>query len=88
MASGTFGGPNDRWDAARVRALRQYLRVSQRALAEEMGVRQQTVSEWETGLYAPRGASARLLSIVAEGAGFPYRTAPGETLPSPPPARR
>ncbi len=31
-----------------------------------LGVRQQTVSEWETGLHAPRGASRRMLSIVAE----------------------
>lgn len=45
---------------------------SQRALADELGVRQQTVSEWETGLYAPRGASKRLLSIVAEEVGFQY----------------
>lgn len=62
-----------RWNAARVRALRRYLRLTQRQLADEMGVRQQTVSEWETGLYAPRGASARLLGIVAERRGFLYR---------------
>jgi DNA-binding transcriptional regulator YiaG len=35
-------------------------------------VRQQTVSEWETGAYRPRGASDRLLTIVAERAGFAY----------------
>ncbi|MDZ7727992.1 MAG: hypothetical protein U5Q44_07250 [Dehalococcoidia bacterium] len=29
-------------------------------------MRQQTVSEWETGKYVPRGASARLLGIIAE----------------------
>ena len=45
---------------------------SQDGMAEELGVRQQTVSEWETGRYAPRGASARLLSLVAERAGFRY----------------
>ncbi len=61
------------WDSRRVRALRGYLRLSQGALAGELGVRQQTVSEWETGQYAPRGASARLLSLVAERAGFDYR---------------
>ena len=63
------------WDRERVRALRAHLGLTQDALADELGVRQQTVSEWETGQYAPRGASARLLSMVAENAGFEY----GET---------
>lgn len=60
------------WGSRQVRALRDYLGLSQGALAGELGVRQQTVSEWETGQYAPRGASARLLSLVAESAGFEY----------------
>ena len=46
------------------------MRLTQAALADELGVRQQTVSEWETGAYRPRGASERLLTIVAESAGF------------------
>jgi DNA-binding transcriptional regulator YiaG len=41
-------------------------------MAEELGTRQQTISEWETGQYRPRGASARLLTLVAERAGFQY----------------
>ena len=61
------------WNARSVRSLRRRLSLSQRALAQELGVRQQTVSEWETGLYAPRGASRRVLSILAEQAGI-YRT--------------
>jgi DNA-binding transcriptional regulator YiaG len=54
------------WNAARVRALRTALGLSQAEFAARLGVRQQTVSEWETGRYAPRGASARILSILAE----------------------
>lgn len=46
--------------------------LSQDRLADELGTRQQTVSEWETGQYRPRGASVKLLSIVAERAGFEY----------------
>ena len=65
------------WDATSVRGLRRRLGLSQQALAQELGVRQQTVSEWETGLYAPRGASRRVLSLVAEQAGV-YRTGPAE----------
>ena len=55
-----------RWDATTVRALRERLGMTQQQLAAELGVRQQTISEWETGLYQPRGASARLLRLVAE----------------------
>ena len=58
----------DDWDAERVAALRGSLGLSQAAFAGELGVRQQTVSEWETGRYRPRGASARLLSFLAETA--------------------
>lgn len=55
-----------------VRALRQHLGLTQQELGEELGMRQQTVSEWETGQYRPRGASARLLTLIAERAGFEY----------------
>lgn len=49
------------------------MKLSQAELAAELGTRQQTVSEWETGRYRPRGASATLLSIVAERAEFEYK---------------
>jgi putative transcriptional regulator len=62
----------DAWDAGRVRALRRHLGYTQQQLSDELGTRQQTVSEWETGMYQPRGASARLLSLIAERAGFQY----------------
>ncbi len=61
------------WDAQRVRALRQHLGLTQEQMAAEMGSRQQTVSEWETGQYQPRGTSARLLTLIAERGGFRYR---------------
>jgi DNA-binding transcriptional regulator YiaG len=60
------------WNAGGVKALRQHLGLTQEELARELNVRQQTVSEWETGQYAPRGASEKLLSMVAERAGFEY----------------
>jgi DNA-binding transcriptional regulator YiaG len=60
------------WDAGSVRGLREHMGLTQVALADELGVRQQTVSEWETGAYRPRGASERLLTIVAERAGFTW----------------
>ncbi|MBI4198972.1 MAG: helix-turn-helix domain-containing protein [Chloroflexi bacterium] len=60
------------WEAAQVRALRRHLGMTQQQLADEMGTRQQTISEWECGVYRPRGASRTLLTIIAERASFPY----------------
>ncbi len=54
------------WTPERIAALRASLGLSQAAMAGELGVRQQTVSEWETGRYLPRGASARMLQRLAE----------------------
>jgi DNA-binding transcriptional regulator YiaG len=61
------------WSDEDVRALRQHLNLTQAKLAEELGTRQQTISEWETGMYRPRGASVTLLSIIAERSGFTYK---------------
>jgi DNA-binding transcriptional regulator YiaG len=72
MNDGQQRKPGAAWDAQRIRALRLHLRYTQRELAEALGARQQTISEWETGLYRPRGTAARLLSIIAERAEFAY----------------
>ncbi len=60
------------WDAEQIRSLRGHLKMTQDDLAEELNVRQQTVSEWETGQYQPRGASEKVLTIIAERAEFQY----------------
>jgi DNA-binding transcriptional regulator YiaG len=64
------------WDSTRIQALRQHLGLTQRELADRLGTRQQTISEWETDMYRPRGASATLLSIIAEQARFKYTASP------------
>jgi DNA-binding transcriptional regulator YiaG len=61
------------WNGQQVRALRQHLGLTQEEMAAEMGTRQQTISEWETGQYQPRGTSVRLLALIAEREGFPYQ---------------
>jgi DNA-binding transcriptional regulator YiaG len=61
------------WSKEEIKGLRQHLNLTQVKLAEELGTRQQTISEWEKGMYRPRGASATLLSIIAERSGFTYR---------------
>jgi DNA-binding transcriptional regulator YiaG len=63
-----------KWDQNSIQALRQHLGLTQQEMAGEMGTRQQTISEWETGMYCPRGASATLLYLLAEKAGFKYET--------------
>jgi len=63
------------WDAESIRDLRVYLGMTQQQMSEELGTRQQTISEWETGMYRPRGGMNRLLTLVAERAGFEYQAA-------------
>jgi len=74
-----------RWDAVTVKELRSFMGLTQQELADELGTRQQTISEWETGAYQPRGGSSTLLSMVAERAGFAYeaRTTPEPAEPAP-----
>ncbi len=58
------------WDAQRVRALRQFLRLTQDEFAQRLGTRQQNVSEWECGKHRPRGMSIITLEKLAAEAGF------------------
>ncbi|MDX1601151.1 MAG: helix-turn-helix domain-containing protein [Anaerolineales bacterium] len=62
-----------RWDADSIRALRDYLDMNQGELAQLLGVRQQTVSEWETSAYQPTRSSSKHLTLIAEKADFPYQ---------------
>ncbi|HEY98551.1 MAG TPA: helix-turn-helix transcriptional regulator [Dehalococcoidia bacterium] len=60
------------WDGVKVQALRKHLGLTQHEMSQRLGTRQQTISEWETGMYQPRGTSAVLLTIIAEQANFTY----------------
>ncbi len=71
------------WDSEHIRALRCYLGLTQRELSERLGTRQQTISEWEIGMYKPRGASSTLLSIIAERAKFEYMATPSQKAKKP-----
>ena len=66
-------GKRNQWDGSKIHALRTHLKLTQNEMAEQLGTRQQTISEWEKGMYCPRGASSTLLSIVAERAKFKYQ---------------
>ena len=69
------------WDGDSIQSLRRHLGMTQSELSERLGTRQQTISEWETGTYQPRGASATLLSIIAEQARFKYDASPPKKKP-------
>jgi DNA-binding transcriptional regulator YiaG len=73
----------DAWDDKKVAGLRYRLGMSQAEFSRRLGVRQQTVSDWETGQHTPKGASARMLSLLAEGSA-PYAAKPARERPTPP----
>lgn len=80
--------PDFEWTAESIRSLRSHLGQSQAALARELGIRQQTVSEWETGMYKPRGASVTILTLLAVSSGFKFdQPAPKEQSHEPAPGR-
>ena len=72
------------WDREHIQALRHHLGLTQREMADRLGTRQQTISEWETGMYKPRGTSTTLLSIIAEQAKFEYQATPSKKVPKKP----
>ncbi len=60
------------WNGELIKSLRQYLGMNQAQLAEKLGVRQQTISEWETAMYAPTLKTSKYLSLVAKEVKFKY----------------
>jgi DNA-binding XRE family transcriptional regulator len=70
------------WDNEAIRALRQHLGLTQAELAEELGVRRQTISEWENGVYEPDRSTAKHLGLVAERAVFRYGQPRDDQFPS------
>jgi putative transcriptional regulator len=56
--------PVQDYDAARVKALRERLRLSQTVLASVLNTSASTVRKWEVGDKRPSGPSQRLLDII------------------------
>lgn len=65
-------GDTVKWNGELVKALRRHMGMSQVEFAQKLGVRQQTISDWETSTYDPRRSMAKYLMMVAEQAGFNY----------------
>lgn len=58
------------WQQDAIRALRKHMSLTQMEFAEQMGVRRQTVSEWENGVYDPDRSTAKFLELIAKQANF------------------
>jgi len=54
------------WDQQAIRALRKHMSLTQAKFATELGVRRQTVSEWENGVYEPDRSTAKHLERLAQ----------------------
>ncbi len=63
------------WNSETIRSLREHLGMTQREMADELEVRQQTISEWETGFHTPHRSTQKTLTLVAERVGFNYEAA-------------
>jgi len=60
------------WTGGAIRALREHMSLTQREMADELEVRQQTISEWETNLHTPHRSTQKVLSMIAERVDFKY----------------
>jgi putative transcriptional regulator len=60
------------WTPDAIRALREHMGLTQREMADELQVRQQTISEWETRAHTPHRSTQKTLTLIAERAGFKY----------------
>ena len=58
------------WQQDAIKALRKHMSLTQAQFAQELGVRRQTVSEWENGVYDPDRSTAKLLELIAQQAEF------------------
>lgn len=60
------------WNAETIRALREHMSLTQREMADELEVRQQTISEWETSSHTPHRSTQKILTMIAERVDFKY----------------
>jgi DNA-binding transcriptional regulator YiaG len=72
------------WTGEVIRALREHMNLTQREMADELEVRQQTISEWETNLHTPHRSTQKTLSMIAERVEFKYEIAPAPADPADP----
>lgn len=62
------------WDKDTVKQLRANFNISQELFAAIIGTRQQTISEWEKGMYKPHNAYIRVLDAAEDELKELYRS--------------
>ncbi len=60
------------WNKDTIKAMRLHMGLTQKELATQLRVRQQTVSDWENGVHPPDSSNLRSLNLVAEQSSFTY----------------
>ena len=68
------------WDSETIRRARKARNLTQAELAESLGCRQQTISEWELGMYAPKNAYQKLLSMFFGSAPVVSESVPSQSV--------
>ncbi len=58
------------WQQEAIQALRSHMGLTQAQFAQELGVRRQTVSEWENGVYDPDRSTTKFLELIAKQSDF------------------
>jgi DNA-binding transcriptional regulator YiaG len=64
------------WQQGAIKALRKHMGLTQSEFSQEIGVRRQTVSEWENGAYDPDRSTTKFLELIAKQSDF--QTPPSE----------
>lgn len=54
------------WTKERIKELRLKYGMTQAEMGEKLNIRQQTISEWETGAYKPRRMATYILDTFAK----------------------
>lgn len=68
------------WDAETIRRARKARSLTQAELAEGLGCRQQTISEWELGMYGPKNAYQKLLTMFFGSAPVVAENVPSQSV--------
>lgn len=68
------------WDAETIRRARKARNLTQAELAEGLGCRQQTISEWELGMYGPKNAYQKLLTMFFGSAPVVAEAMPSQSV--------
>ena len=68
------------WDAESIRRARKARSLTQAELAEGLGCRQQTISEWELGMYGPKNAYQKLLTMFFGSAPVVAENVPSQSV--------